>query len=741
MKIKSLILGWVMTVLILSGMPVSLAQAYVDTNIYEAEDMLHAVGGPDYFGSPITGVMRAEPVADNAGYMVYGPYTNDQLAGKTYRATFKLRLLGETNQAAAQIEVYNFGGNILNDRKIYQSDFTAINQWAEIPLEFTKPNTGVMEYRVYFYDIVGVEVDNITVSEVAPTDVLTYESENLRRKIGSVIDDGSASGGKAVKALASEGSGHMQYGPYSVQQAVNNTFKATYRLKVSDNSSSAVVARIDAANAWGNGEWTKRDIRGNEFTAPNTWQEFTIYHQRINEGSMEYRVEVYGVTDVYSDFVKVEKVTTSTNSYESEDLFSAVGSIVGDTNASQGQARQATSAQIGYLQYGPYTVEQAPANNYQAFFRLSVSDHTQAVPVARLEAFNSNGSGDWRYRIIYANDFSASNKYEDFPVSFTRTTDGTMEYRVFALGNASGISLRADKVDVFKNNTTDWVYEAENSFGAVGNVALDSAASGQRAREATTAVNNAGFVLYGPYTDDQPAGDTYTAKFMLKTRNNSIASPIARIDINNNGGPSPYVFKDIKGTDFNANNTWQEFSINFNRLTGGNMEYRVWFYDLADVLVDKVSIVPFDNASVTYQAESMFTKNGVSSVIDDASAQGGKAVKANKNNNICTTFADYCYVVFGPYTVDQGPGNYQVTFRMKHSPVTALSAPIARIEALNNGGSGDFVVKDITRSDFGTDYSDVSLTFYRTGEGNMEYRVFTYNQADIYVDQVTVTRI
>jgi hypothetical protein len=51
------------------------------------------------------------------------------------------------------------------------------------------------------------------------------------------------------------------------------------------------------------------------------------------------------------------------------------------------------------------------------------------------------------------------------------------------------------------------------------------------------------------------------------------------------------------------------------------------------------------------------------------------------------------------------------------------------------------VVREINHIEFVTDYTDVSLTHHRTGEGNMEYRVFTYNQADIYVDKVTVNKI
>jgi hypothetical protein len=739
-KVFSYLAGGMTLLSLVVNLGVSPVQAYTTHWVYEAENM-PGVGAANYsYGN---GVKEAVAGVTAAGYMVYGPYSTDQLPTKKYRATFNLRYQGSssTTNPLVQLEVYNVGGNILNDRKLYASDFASAGQFSNFSLDFTRPQTSSMEYRVYFYGERTIDVDSITVDEIAPTDDITYESENMRRKVGSVISDPTASGGQAVLALASQGAGHMQYGPYSVDQDVNNTFKATFRLKVSDNSSSAVIARIDAANAWGTGEWTKRDLKGTDFTAPNTWQDFSFNFDRINEGSMEYRVEVYGITNIYADYVRVQKATQTNNSYESENLMSAVGTIVSDSAASSGQARQATSDQVGYLQYGPYTVDQAAGQTYSAYFTLSVSDHTQHTPVARIEAFNSNGNGDWRFKIVYANDFTAPNKYETFPVDFTRTSSGTMEFRVYTLGNPSGITLRADKVDVYKNNTTNWVYQAENSLGAVGNVGFDVNASGQRTREATVTADPAGYVVYGPYVDEQPVGGVYTAHYYLKTSNNTTGSNVARIDVNNPGGSSVYVFRDVKGTDFSAANTWQDFTLNFNRQSGGNLEFRVWFADVADLAVDRVEVQPLTQTTFVYQAENLSTKSGVGSVVSDSQADGSKAVKAPGGNSVCSVFPDYCYVVFGPYTVDQATGNYQVTYRLKKGSSSSPSS-VARVEALNDDGSGTFVVKDVKGYELSnTDYTDITLNYYRTGAGTMEYRVYSYNLTDIYVDKITVTKI
>lgn len=720
---------------------VQVARAYSTSFVYEAETMPTAVGYTQHYsGTPGYSAMKADTVRSAEGYMVYGPYATDQLQGKRYRVTWKMKTGSDNVAPVAKIDINDVGFGVIFHQDIYANDFNGIDTYTDFSTDFTKRDTNPMEYRVWFYDKSDLEVDKITVEEIEPTDSITYESETQRRNIGQRIVDPTASAGKAVKALASEGSEFMQFGPYTVDQEINNTFKATFRLKVNNNSSSSPVVRIDAANSWGGGEWSWKKIKGADFTATDTWQDFSIVFNRANEGTMEYRILSYGATDITADYVKVEKVTQNTNTYESEDLFSSVGTVVTDMDASGGQARMADYSTVGDLQYGPYGVDQASGSNYRATFRMSVSNNTLATPVARIEALNSGGNSDWRYKIIRANDFAASNRFEDFSVDFTRTDKGTMEYKVYSFGNSDGISFKVDKVDVYKINTSDWTYESESSFGSVGKVVLDPTASNSKAREATVSTDAPGYVVYGPYSDDQPINNVYTATFKLKTRNNSLSSGVAKIEVFNSGGTSVWVYKDIKGSDFSANNTWQDFNLNFSRQPGGNLEFRVWFYDTADITVDKVTVTPFGIDPVIYQAENMSVKSGVASIINDANAEGSKAVKALANNTACDIIPGFCYMVYGPYTVDQAPGNYEVTFRVKRGS-TITGETLATVDAVNNGGSGVYVSKDLNMTNLGTDYTDVKLNFYRTGEGTMEYRVYFNNKTDITVDKITVKKI
>jgi hypothetical protein len=735
-RIRKLVFGFVIICLSMPALlPINTKADYTTAFTYEAENMLSSVGHPEYYaGFPAMTSVKAETATYDPGFLIYGPYSTTQLASKNYRASFRIKAVGSTTAPVARLEVYNSGRTMFGDWDIYMSNFTTPGQFEYFNLDFSRPDDiGTMEYRVWFYDNADLEVDKIAIQEIPnAVDISTYQSEQLRRSIGHVVDEADASEGKVVLAQASEGAGYMQYGPYSLYQEPNNTFKATYKLKVSDNTSPNVVARIDTSNANGTGEWSYLDIKGTDFTASNTYQNFSIIFSRIHEGTMEYRIYSNGITDITSDYVKVEKITQSTTGYESENLPSDVGTIVTDDDASGGQARQALSTNNGYLQFGPYTLDQAAGNSYSAIFRMKVNTNWQNVPVARIEAYNQNGNGLWRYKVLKANDFSRADSYEDFSIDFSRTNQGSMEYRVYIYGNTSGVIVNADKVDIFKKYDSNWVYESENSYGEIGNIALDPTASNAKAREATVVSNSKGYLVYGPYSDDQPTGSVYTASFRLKTRNNSRIENIARVEVYNPGGTSQYVSKEIKGIDFSEINTWQDFNLNFARRTGGSLEFRVYFYDLADILSDKVTVTTFTTDPVVYQAEQQLT--GVGKIITDASADGGYAMMSNAIDGSG-------YLVFGPYTVDQAPGNYEVIYRIKRGNAASNTNRQIRLDVVNDNGSGTHVWKDLLAKDIKTGYTDISVFYYRTGEGNMEYRVYTDGLTDITLDSITVKKI
>ncbi len=737
--IKKILLGFVSFGLLMPSFVLPSVKAAYPTNFtYEAESMMRNVGHVENYTdvTPAITTVRADVATDDQGYLVYGPYVNTQLPTKAYRAIFNIRAEGATTLPVARLEVSNTVHGVMADWDIYMSNFTTPGDYGNFYLDFMRPDDiGTMEYRVWYYDVANLDVNWIKVQEITVSgDYMTFQSEKLRRNVGMIVNDLDASEEKAVLSTVANGAGYMQYGPYTAFQTANNTYKAIFRLKTADNSSSDVLARIDVSNSGGSGEWSYKDIKGTDFIANDTYQSFLITFSRINEVTLEFRVYTYGLADLTSDYAKVEKITSNANEYESEELMSNVGSVVFDEDASNGQARQAISNDVGYLQYGPYTIEQASGNSYKAVFRMSITNNGSNAPVARVEAKNNDGDGEWRYRIIKANDFARTYNYEDFSVDFTRTDQGSMEYRVYVYGNSIGAAINVDKVSLYTRNDNEWVYESEDSSSIVGHVILDTTASNGKAREATWVSNGAGYLVYGPYSDDQPTNNTYKATFRLKCNPTYSNENVARIEVNNPGGTSPFVIKSIKGTDFSSANTWTDFSLVFNRRPGGTMEFRVYTTDVADIISDKVTVTKFSSDSITYQAEDQM--RSVGTVLNDATADGGKSVIAESGSGPG-------FMSYGPYTLDQSMGNYGVIFRLKKEVSASSNTSLIRIEAVNNDGGGTYVWRDIAARSIGTDYTDFSLYFYRTGAGNMEYRVYYYDAEgiDVTLDKITVNKI
>lgn len=133
---------------------------------------------------------------------------------------------------------------------------------------------------------------------------------------GSLVDDHAARKGKAWCATAASGTAnvYMVYGPYWAAKSLwpGTSCSVTFRLKVSANTSSSFVAKIDAASGGGSQVHSARDLRGTDFTAPNTYQDFTLTFTTPNPtpDRWEFRVYFYKVVDVYVDTIKVSQPAT-----------------------------------------------------------------------------------------------------------------------------------------------------------------------------------------------------------------------------------------------------------------------------------------------------------------------------------------------------------------------------------------------------------------------------------------------
>jgi hypothetical protein len=139
-------------------------------------------------------------------------------------------------------------------------------------------------------------------------------------------------------------------------------------------------------------------------------------------------------------------------------------------------------------------------------------------------------------------------------------------------------------------NNKEIVYESEElSQWPAWKIIDDDLASGRSAIQAIVWVSRPGTIQFWPYESDQLfAWKKYIAVFRIKIGDNKILKPIGLIDVfDENAKYRSY--KEITWTDFLAPNTFQEIEIPFTK-TWEMTQYRVFFYGLTDITVDKVSI-------------------------------------------------------------------------------------------------------------------------------------------------------
>ena len=412
-----------------------------------------------------------------------------------------------------------------------------------------------------------------------------YEAEDGFTNVGTMMADGSAERGLVVSAETDlTTAGYIFYGPYE-DSLPEGMYQANFRLKINDNTQDQVVAIIDAHNCGGLGVYEHREIYATDFLANNSWQNFGLWFERRNEGSMEWRVWFNDEVNLSFDNVLVGRVDRLI--YEAEDMWHQTGSLIKDPAMSGGAGWTAGPGDgVNYSIYGPY--DSIADGGWTAGIVTRINDNQSEQGVMIFNINNTFGTDEDKNLLIKGTDFQVANGWQRVDLDFAKTDGGLMEYRVFSLA-----LLEVIVDNIILHQTTNIRYEAENMYGN-GQIVKDNLVSGGKFRQSTVDTTEAGWMVYGPYTKDQPEGQ-YTAKFRLKTAENSTDDLIAIISVFNFGGSGVEEAMPIFGTDFSAVNSWHDFTIDFTRVNEGVMEYRVYFTDIADVSVDFVEIEEVTN--------------------------------------------------------------------------------------------------------------------------------------------------
>jgi hypothetical protein len=139
---------------------------------------------------------------------------------------------------------------------------------------------------------------------------------------------------------------------------------------------------------------------------------------------------------------------------------------------------------------------------------------------------------------------------------------------------------------------TRWVYEVES--GAFGHSVGRRDGNGW---SANTDLDAPGYLAFGPYTRDLPAGQ-FDARFRMQIDIvNADNNEIVRIDVNDfdrtpDCGDCVLVSRTLRRRDFEADRRDQDFTLRFQNPVGHRLEFRTFWLDRSYVKQDRVEVVP-----------------------------------------------------------------------------------------------------------------------------------------------------
>jgi hypothetical protein len=218
---------------------------------------------------------------------------------------------------------------------------------------------------------------------------------------------------------------------------------------VDNNLTKEPVARIDVAADRGENVLAEKIIRGTDFKAINTYQDFPLTFATSLKKlySSEFRVYFYKRVNLWADYTYLlfAKEKDPKFSYEAEELFH-IARVKFDPQASGGSAllAEVTKDPKDRLTWGPY--RRYPPGDYTASFRLKLEDLVPEEEVVRIEVIAPKGTR-LATKTLKGRDFPTRNAYQEFTLSYSLERPTILEFLTFFSKRAN---LWVDKIEISK---------------------------------------------------------------------------------------------------------------------------------------------------------------------------------------------------------------------------------------------------------------------------------------------------
>lgn len=335
------------------------------------------------------------------------------------------------------------------------------------------------------------------------------------------------------------------------------------------------------------------------FTSCGLWKDdSTIKKEDISKGTEKESVSEEIKDETTPEANKKKSVSGGVElvSLKTKDIANISGSVAEDAWARDGNAIKATKWLDKPGSIGHHEAVVLKKWTYQAVYSIKIENAGADEVVASVYIDPLNSKNQWYNQEIYVSDFEGSD-YNDFVLDFTVIENDT-EIMPWVYYNGQA-TLYLDEINITKSEKSEdfsldsydvLIFEEDVLWRKAWEVVDDEKAKNLKAVYVEEGKDPANHIAFWPYSEAELPGN-HKAIFRVKTSDNTNDQIVAKIEVFNTDGDGINKNLFIRWIDFEENDTYQNFEIDYIRTQKGTMEYRAYYYGVTNLSLDNVTVI------------------------------------------------------------------------------------------------------------------------------------------------------
>jgi hypothetical protein len=233
-------------------------------------------------------------------------------------------------------------------------------------------------------------------------------------------------------------------------------------------------------------------------------------------------------------------------------------------------------------------------------------------------------------------------------------------------------------------------------------------------------IEKPGTILASDPSIIQPAG-TYEVALIMKVSDNSLTEEVLRFAVVDAYEQNLLYERNFRASDFIQAEKLKTFRANYKRENTGSVQFKIYFEDKVDVIIDRIEISPLEKVALPDDVAFLYPD------LEDKTASGQKSRQIKKEVHLPGRIA------FGPYDKSVKAGKYRARFYLD-SDMARSDKEVVLLDISSDGEGFVPSYMILTGNDFDTElgFQGFDLDFEKKSDvGYLEFRVYAYGTADL----------